>query len=401
MVDFEYRLAMIHELAAGLETKKTDLQEAGAVDAGFPIKVTGLEVDLAINHLRSMSEEVPWVGDRKPFGTVAAIFPYDAPAVMLARLGGAALLTGNRLRLSFSSQTPHSARILAQICKAIPSFEPLLDTDNRDFGSSCVADEEVRVLFISGGFAVGQVYRKNHEHFDKLFFAGPGGMPAAVVFPDADIDQAARFIARRAFINGGQYCTTLKKAFIHKDIYQTLKSRILESLEELRVGDPFDPQTDIGPITVERTRVIVKKALKDCSDAQVLSGKIENRYIYPFVLEMPESIPVPDMETFGPLLVLKPFSNADDAVNEAVRTRYGFLLAFFGSPSTHHKALFRDNFGMVYDNPDFLMTPLRLPFGGKKESGWILERVGSEWTHREGAFLYSKELCRTSGTYLA
>ena len=199
IVAWEQRLKDTRSIADALEEQKGELVRAAALDAGFPAKVTSLEVELAAAHLRTMAEEIPWVQDARPYGTVAAIFPYDAPVVMLARLGGAALLTGNRLRFSFSSWTPRSAAILAEVSRAAPALEPVPGQDNRQFGKSCVADDRVRVLFISGASAVGEKYRSQHQAFDKLFFAGPGGMPAAIVFPDADPQAASRFISPPCF----------------------------------------------------------------------------------------------------------------------------------------------------------------------------------------------------------
>jgi acyl-CoA reductase-like NAD-dependent aldehyde dehydrogenase len=378
-------------IADALEEQKGALVRAAALEAGFPAKVTSLEVELAVAHLRTMTEEIPRVRDTKPYGTVAAIFPYDAPVVMLARLGGAALLTGNRLRFSFSSWTPRSAAILAQVARVAPALEPVLGQDNREFGQSSVDDERVRVLFISGASAVGEKYRGLHRAFDKLFFAGPGGMPAAIVFPGADPQAASRFIARRAFINGGQYCTTLKKALIHRTLYEEIRDRILNAVAKLKVGDPMDPETDIGPIRVERTRLLVERALTRFEGARRLTGGIREEWITPLVLELEM---IPDLELFGPLLALKPFDDPRQAVQELIRTRYGFLAAFFGSPPEEAPVLLRNHFGMVHDNPDFLFTPLRLPFGGRKDSGWILERIGDRWLERDGAFQYSQELAR-------
>ena len=389
--DYSRRLSDIKRLATSLENRKADFQEAAALDAGFPVKITSFEVELAVEHLNTMEEEIQWLENGRPYGTVAAIFPYDAPAVMLARLGGAALLTGNQLRFSFSSQTPRSAALIAEISKPLKGFQPVIGTNNRVFGQGCVEDEEVRVLFISGASAVGEAYRREHRAFDKLFFAGPGGMPVAVVLEDADIEAASRFIARRAFINGGQYCTTLKKALIHRDLYQEVRKGILEHVGKLKVGDPLDPETDIGPIRVERTRVILNRALKQCSGARLLTGRMEGESVFPLVLEM-DNGKIPDMELFGPFLVLSPFDHEEALVKELIQTKYGFLLAFFGSPSKFSRESFQANFGMVYDNPDFLFTPLRLPFGGKKASGWILEREGNHWIERDGAFWYTKEL---------
>ncbi len=387
----EERLAQIGQLAQGLEQRKQELMVAAAEDAGFPVKITATEVDLAVEYLRSMRDDIPGVAGGQPFGTVAAILPYDAPAVVLARLGGSALLTGNRLRFSFSSWTPQSAAILADLSRGIEALEPVIGEDNRSYGQRCVADQSVRLMFISGASAVGESYRAQHEAFDKLFFAGPGGMPAAVVFADADADAASHFIARRAFINGGQYCTTIKKALIHRSLYPRIRDSILDAVAKFRVGDPLDPATDIGPIRVERTRNLVERALSLCNGARLLTGRIEGEWIHPLVLEADE---VPDLELFGPLLALRPFDDPDWAVQELIRTRYGFLLAYFGTPPDGARVLFDQSFGMVHANPDFFFTPLRLPFGGRKASGWILERTANGWRERDGAFLYSRELVK-------
>ncbi len=388
---FKARLDEIQRLADALDRHKTDLMEAAAYDAGFPVKITSIEVDLSADHLRTMDKEIPWVENGQSYGTVATIFPYDAPTVILARLGGAALLTGNTLRFSLSSQTPRSASVLAEICKPFQSIQPVVGMDNREFGRRCVADKDIRLFFISGASAVGEVYRRQQKSFDKLFFAGPGGMPAAIVFEDADATAAASFIARRAFINGGQYCTTLKKAYLHTSLYEEVRKEILDMVQCLKVGDAFDPKTDIGPIRVERTRNILQNALKKCRPARLVTGSIIGETVFPLVLET-ENIDIPDLELFGPFLLLKPFDDPDEAAMELVKTRYGFLLSFFGSPAEKIKALFYSHFGMVHDNPDFTFTPLRLPFGGKKASGWILERKGNDWIERDGAFIYSKEL---------
>jgi acyl-CoA reductase-like NAD-dependent aldehyde dehydrogenase len=82
-----------------------------------------------------------------------------------------------------------------------------------------------------------------------------------ILFQDADLAKAARFVVGRAFINGGQYCTTLKRAYIHREIYDRVKGLILSHMGEVQVGDPRDPKTRIGPIKVERTRKLLDRAL--------------------------------------------------------------------------------------------------------------------------------------------
>ena len=94
------------DLGEALARRRDDLVESQGEDIGAPCTIAGLEVDLAVDHLKTMAAEVPQVQGKRPYGTVAAIFPYDAPPIMLARVGGAAVLGGNRFRYSCSSQTP-------------------------------------------------------------------------------------------------------------------------------------------------------------------------------------------------------------------------------------------------------------------------------------------------------
>ncbi len=390
----EQRLRLLQEVAARLAQRREELVAAAVEDIGAPCRVTGLEVDLAVEHLRTMALEAPYVEGKSPYGAVAAIFPYDAAAIMLARVGGAAILGGNRFRFSFSSQTFCTARLMAEVVAPFPEFEAVVGMDNRSFGEQCVQDPRVRVLFISGGGEVGAVYAREARAFDKLFFAGPSGLPPVILFKDAPLEKAAPFVVKRAFLNGGQYCTTLKRAYIHREIYGEAVKLILAQMEEIRVGDPRDPLTWIGPIKVARTRVLLDRALAALQQPRFLVPyQRDGQWQGPFLVETVEP---PDLELFGPFLALTPVADDQEAVPRVLRSRYPFLVSFFGSPPPGAKDALTKNFGMVYDNPDFLFTPLRLPFGGKGESGWILENRNGNLRKRDGAFIYSAELVRDS-----
>ncbi len=386
------RLELLAQLGEALARRRDELIEAQGEDIGAPCTLAGLEVDLAVDHLKTMAAEVPYVQGKRPYGTVAAIFPYDAPPIMLARVGGAAVLGGNRFRYSCSSQTPRSARILQEVVAPFPEIEAVTDIDNREFGQWCVRDPQVRVLFISGGGAVGEAYANEAQHFDKLFFAGPSGLPPIILFKDAPLEAAVRFLVRRAFINGGQYCTTLKRAYIHQDIYEPVKRLILEKMADIRVGEPRDPLTWIGPIRVARTRQLLDRALAALKEPRFLTPyRREGEWQGPFLVETSEP---PDVELFGPLLTLIKTESNRAAVATVLESRYPFLVTWFGSPPPGAPEALTETFGMVYDNPDFLMTPLRLPFGGKGPSGWIIENRDGRMTTRDGAFIYSAELVR-------
>jgi acyl-CoA reductase-like NAD-dependent aldehyde dehydrogenase len=390
--ELKARLDLLQELAARLEKHRADLLEAEGQDIGTPCAAAGMEVDMAVEHLRTMAQEVPFVQGKAPYGTVAAILPYDAPPIMVARVGGAAILGGNQFCFSCSSQTPRTARLLQEIVAGLPPFTALTGMDNREFGRVCVQDPLVRVLFISGGGEVGASYAREAGAFDKLFFAGPSGLPPAILFRDAPLKRAVEFVVRRAFINGGLYCTTLKRAYIYREIFARVKEMILEMMPEVRVGDPRDPETRVGPIKVERTRKLLERAVESLKEPHFLvPPRREGEWEGPFLLETPEP---PDLELFGPFLALTPVDSDAAAVGQVLRSRYPFLVTWFGTPPPGAQEALTEKFGMTYDNPDFIFTPLRLPFGGKGESGWIIENRDGQLIKRDGAFIYSAELVR-------
>jgi acyl-CoA reductase-like NAD-dependent aldehyde dehydrogenase len=391
--EFAPRLEILQKLADRLEQRRADLIEAEGEDIGTPCTAVAMEVNMAVEHLRTMALEVPLVAGKAPYGTVAAVLPYDAPPVMVARVGGAAILGGNRFRFSCSSQTPRTARLLKEVVAGLPDFTAMVGLDNREFGRACVDDPQVRVFFISGGGELGAIYEKQAHRFDKLFFAGPSGLPPVILFKDADLAKAARFVVGRAFINGGQYCTALKRAYIHREIYDRVKGLILSHMREVQVGDPRDPKTKIGPIKVERTKKLLDRALAALQEPRFLvPPRRDGVWQGPFLLETTEP---PDTEMFGPFLALVKVTSDEAAVAQVLRSRYPFLVAWFGSPPPGAKDALTKKFGMTYDNPEFIFTPLRLPFGGKGESGWIIENRDGKLIKRDGAFIYSAELVRS------
>lgn len=392
MQDLSARLELLGRLAEGLAARREELAQAAGEDIGTPHWLGRLEVDLAVEHLGTMSQEMPQVAGKAPYGIVAAIFPYDAAPVMLARVGGAALLGGNRFRFSCSSQTPRQARLLAEVTAPFPEIQAVTGVDNRVFGQQAVADPGVRVLFISGGGEVGAIYAREIASFDKLFFAGPSGLPPVMFFRDAPLEAAVRFLVRRAFLNGGQYCTCPKRAYINRDIYPEAKKLILAQMPAIKVGEPADPETWVGPLRVARTRTLLERALATVPDAVFLAPpRRDGLFMGPCLVETPHP---PDLELFGPFLALTPVAGDQEAVDRVLASRYPMLTAFFGTPPPGAREQLDRTFGMVYDNPDFLFTPLRLPFGGRGESGWILEWRDGRPVRRDGAFTYAAELVR-------
>ncbi len=143
---------------------------------------------------------------------------------------------------------------------------------------------------------------------------------------------------------------------------------------------------------MERTRKLLDRALESLQNPRFLvPPRRDGQRQGPFLLETPEP---PDTEMFGPFLALVPVESDQAAVARVLPSRYPFLVAWFGTPPPGANDALIKKFGMTYDNPDFIFTPLRLPFGGQGASGWIIENHNGHLTKRDGAFIYSAELVR-------
>jgi len=382
------RLEMLAELGRRIEDREGSFCEAMALEIGQAVKVTKEEIRLSVEHLQSMEEDAPLVEGREPYGLVGAIFPYDGPTVMFARWGGAALLGGNRIRVSFSSLTPRTAELMREVCAPWQDLIEVVGKDNWVFGQECIDDPQVRVFYISGSGMVGRSYAKAITFFDKIIYAGPGGMPPVLVFPGADVQEAAIFTARRAFLNGGQYCTTIKRALLHKDLLEPFVHGVLAEVGRIKVGDPLDPRVDYGPIKAERTRVLFQRGLEMVKGSLLLGGPPEGEWLFPTVVLTRY---IPDIEVFGPFLAIKAETSPSDILSEAMRTRYPLIAYAFGECTWAKKSL-ESLYGSVYWDPRFLYLNPRDPFGGRRDSGWVLEMRDSKIMRRDGPLIYPLEL---------
>ena len=392
-MDIEDRIGLLKDIGNEIKKAKNDLVRSFAKDIGVPIKIGNIEVNMTVDYLQSMEEEAPWIEERKPYGKIGAVLPYDAPTMMFARIAGSAILGQNKVTLSFSSLNVTTRDIMVEIME---NFKEELHINkslsNRDFSLFCTNAEDVKVFFISGGKDIGELFKKRIHNFEKIIFAGPGGMPPILALEDANVEKAAVFTAKRAFLNGGQYCTTIKRALIHEKIFNDFMEILLSEVDKIKVGDPLDSETDYGPIKAERTRILVERALNTIK-GDIIRGSNwdKGEFIPPIVILTDE---IPDLEMFGPFLAVKRYRSKDEIIKDALKTKYPFIIYVFGSLSEFESSKIKETYGMYHFNPDFLFLPLRGPFGGKKESGWILEKKNNHIIKRDGAIIYSVEFTK-------
>ena len=143
---------------------------------------------------------------------------------------------------------------------------------------------------------------------------------------------------------------------------------------------------------MKRTRKLLDRALEALGEPHFLvPPRRDGVWQGPFLAETPDP---PDLELFGPFLTLTKVDSDAAAVERVLASHYAFLVTWFGTPTPGARTAQTEKFGMTYDNPDFIFTPLRLPFGGKGESGWIIENRNGQLLKRDGAFIYSAELAK-------
>ncbi|MGC8915136.1 MAG: aldehyde dehydrogenase family protein [Thermosulfidibacteraceae bacterium] len=389
----EERIAVLKEIANKMRSRKEDYVEGFAMDIGVAVKIGSVEVDLAVDYLLTMEEEIGYVSGKRPYGTVGGILPYDASTIMFARLAGSAFLAGNDVCVSFSSLTPSSRDITFDIVRETTDRIRInMEMDNREFGNYCTYDSKVRVFYISGGDEVGKLFESRKEFFDKIIFAGPSGMPICIVDKDVNIEEVSDFVAYRAFLNGGQYCTTIKRVLVNSKIYDGFMENLINRTSKIKVGDPLDPEVDYGPIKAERTIKLFLRLIESMKGRIILGGKVEEGgFIPPTLVELEY---IPDLEAFGPFLGVIKFDDIRDAINYALSTRFRHIIYLFGHIPREELLKIREAYGMVYYNEYVRFLPVRMPYGGKMDAGWVIERTSNGFVKRDGPIIYSSEFCR-------
>ena len=240
----------------------------------------------------------------------------------------------------------------------------------------------------------GPSTRPKRPGLTRSFLRGRAGSPRRLIFRDAPLPQAVNFVVRRAFLNGGQYCTTIKRVYVHRDIYQAVKELVLGMMPEIKVGDPGDPATWIGPIRVERTRLLLDRALAALDHPRFLfEPRRDGEWQGPFLVEVAEP---PDLELFGPFLALVPVQSDEEALSRVLRSRYPFLAAWFGTPPPGGKQQLAGHLRYDLRQPGLsFYPPATCPSAARARAAGSSKTADGILTKRDGAFLYSAELVRS------
>lgn len=406
-------LRRVYELM--LENKK-EIAELMTMEQGKPIREAEGEVTYAASFLEWYSEEAKRVyGDtipsgymnkrimvlRQPVGVVAAITPWNFPAAMVTRKIAPALAAGCTVVLKPASQTPITAiKIMELFQKAgLPKGVINLVTGSaEDIGSTLMQDSRVKKLTFTGSTEVGKILMQQAAATVKKISLELGGHAPMLVFDDADIDKAVEGAIVTKLRNCGQTCISTNRFYIQEGIKEEFIRKLVVKLKEMKIGDGFEPDTDIGPLIDNRSYLKVKQHIEDALDKGAkleFGGNYRHQgttekggyFIEPtLITDISKEMIISKEETFGPVLPIISFKTEEEAIEAANDTNYG-LAAYLFTESLSRAIRVSEmlEFGIIGIN-DGRPSTAQAPFGGMKESG--IGREGGKYGIEE--FLETK-----------
>ena len=314
-----------------------------------------------------------------PLGPVLAVMPWNFPFWQVFRFAAPALMAGNVGLLKHASNVPQCALAIEEVFRRAGAPEGAFQT--LLVGSARVArileDDRVAAATLTGSEAAGAAVASAAGKVIKKTVLELGGSDPFIVMPSADLDRAVATAVTARVINNGQSCIAAKRFIVHETVYDRFERGFVDGMRKLRVGDPLDPATDVGPISsaAERDKLIqqveaaVKAGAKLLLGGTALSGK--GAFFLPTVLVgIPRSSPSYRDEIFGPVAALYRARDVDEAIAIANDVPFGLSSSVWTNDPEERRRLIDDlEAGATFVNAMSASDP-RLPFGGIKRSGY-------------------------------
>jgi aspartate-semialdehyde dehydrogenase len=370
------------------------------MEQGKPIADARGEIEYAAEFVRWYAEEasrlygevIPshlpdrkMMVQREPIGVVGLVTPWNFPSAMLTRKAAAALAVGCTAVAVPSLETPFSALALADLAEQAgfpPGVFSVLTGEPEELVGELCRNPTVRALSFTGSTRVGRLLAAQCAPSLKRVSLELGGHAPFIVFPDADVQGAARAAVAAKFQTSGQDCLAANRIFAHESVYADFVRAFADGAAALKVGDGLDPETDIGPLI---NRATFDKAADHVTDAlakgaKLVTGGAPSRpgdLLFPptVLVDVTANMTIMHEETFGPVAPILRFSDETEVVRAANDTEYGLVAYVYTRDlSRAHRLSDALEYGMVAINT-VKLTGAPIPFGGVKQSG--LGREGS------------------------
>jgi len=420
MPTLEHRLEQVAALRTILAQNKENLIRAALLDCAFTYRESALEVDTVEERLAGFPDMAPTFAPRIPLAgpgqEVALILPYNGSAWLNTAIVSI-YLVGNRVRVKFASRGSHITRLTEDLYRPIFGDAIIFDySHGKDFMHRALTAPNIPAIVMFGA----DRHALQHEdavraHKKKFIFEGPGKDPF-IVLADADLEQAATELAFAKYLYAGQTCTAPERVYVQEQVYDDFVARFLELSRRVRLGDPADPATEMGPVISPEAIKAIRAQLKDAAAKGgriALGGNIQGNLVPPtVVLEATQEMLGMQEETFGPVAFLARFQTTEEVIRLARDNRYGLRASIYGQaeadavykslisqPYCHPAPSFQFGvFGTISVNEPrsetWVGAFVSKPVGGYGYSGWIWEPQGDTLRLKQGPKLLSLETSR-------
>ena len=396
------RSRALREISAGIKERREELGRILSLEAGKPIRDALVEVDRSVFTFRLAAEEAErMVGEvipldlvaasrgrfgitrRFPVGPVAGISPFNFPLNLAAHKIAPAIAAGCSIVLKPASKDPLTILTVAEIIDSVglPAGAVSVLPMTRELGDRMVSDPRFKLLSFTGSPSVG--WRMKERAGKKKVVLELGGNAAVIIDKTADVDWAVKRILVGGFSYAGQSCISVQRIYIHEDVADAFRQKLLSGLKLLKVGDPLDATTDLGPMVDEPNAQRVQRWVNEAVDmggTLLAGGKANGAYFEPTVLaDVPVSAEVCSNEAFAPLVVLSTFADFGAAIEQVNDSAFGLQTGVFTNDLGHAWQAFNElEVGGVVMNDISSYRVDHMPYGGVKDSG--LGREGLRWS---------------------
>jgi succinate-semialdehyde dehydrogenase/glutarate-semialdehyde dehydrogenase len=314
-----------------------------------------------------------------PLGVVLAVMPWNFPFWQVFRFAAPALMAGNAGLLKHASNVPQCALAIEDLFREAGfdrgEFQTLLISS--DQVGAVLEDERVKAATLTGSEPAGASVASSAARRIKKSVLELGGSDPFIVMPSADLEAAVKTGIKARIVNNGQSCIAAKRFLVHEEIAGEFQRHFVAAMEALRIGDPLDEQTEIGPMATPQIVDDLERQVNESvrAGAKLLTGgrrigSTGNFYAPTVLAEIPESAPAYAEETFGPVASLFRVSGVDAAIALANATPFGLGASVWtGDRAEAERFIAGIESGQVFVNAMVASDP-RLPFGGVKHSGF-------------------------------
>lgn len=391
--DKNERVSFLLKLAEKLEGKLEELATLETENTGKPIREARLDIEDSVSCLRYYADLIKeqqidsieqWDGSTSkvknvPYGVVGLIVPWNFPLLLGIWKIAPALAAGNTVVFKPSELTPLTMLRLAEMmndCGLPAGVFNVVIGDGKSVGQTIVLSESVDKISFTGGTETGRIINEQCASTFKRVSLELGGKSPLLVFDDVDIEKAVEWAIFGAFFNQGEVCVASSRILVHDNIYNTFIKKLIEETNKIKLGDPLNEETEMGPLIsqdhLEKVETYIKIGKEE--GATLLTGGArfgkEGFYLTPVVFtDVKQEMKIVQEEVFGPFCVIQAFSNEEEAIELANGTKYGLAAGVLSENIVRaERVADQIQSGIIWINS--YHTPfVNAPWGGFKQSG--------------------------------